>query len=612
MPGSAHTPQHCAVVLVFCVFQTFFSKGSMAAEPESSIDRAFKFLNRQMDRYHQSIIIVGDPEYSAYYPSGLMGDYDALSIERMPAPNPNSGKTGYKVAYTPGSKPQHGWAGIWFQYPAGNWRERPGRNLLGATKISFWIRAEHPEYVKFLLRRGDLPGGPAISSELELENVQGEEWRRYTHPLDGFQLHSVRSLFGLKVEGPSNTVYIDDATVDLPDLDAPRFVQSYVTNECAPGGPPNAAHVYDQALTLLAYLARATHDDLRRAELIARALVQAQRHDRTFRDGRLRNAYASGELIDPDCGCTRITGQWDFQKRQYLEDEFGAGTDTGNMAWAGLALVQAHEILPWAPDSAYLSSASLLGKWIVDNTRVASGPGGFSGGFEGFENTARVNSGQFKSSWRSTEHNIDLVAFFRHLAAVTTEDPPKRQYWLSQADHAQRFVDQMRAPDGHLWTGTVPGGDAINNDVIPLDAQTWSVLGLGRPRDYQTALVWAMQNCRTRSDPVTFDFNCHDGDGTWWEGTAQVATALRLLGLAPQYQPLLKRLGGAQIKDGPAAGAIPAASVCRLTTGFDKTWHSAGRTEPWLYGNAPHTGATAWHIFGSLGANPFDLRGEWK
>jgi hypothetical protein len=599
-------------VILACVFQALLFGSGIAAEPESSIDRAFGFLDRQMDRYHQSVIIAGDPEYSAYHPSGLMGDVDALSIERMRTPNPNTGKTGYKITYVPVGDAGKGWAGIWFQYPAGNWRERPGRNLLGATEISFWIRTEHPEHVKVLLRRGDAPGGVAVD-ELSLENAQGGEWQRYARPLDGFQLHSVRSLLGLKVEGPPNTIYVNDAAINLPALDAPRFVQSFVTNECSLGAPANAAYVYDQALVLLAYLSRATSDDLRRAELTARALVEAQQHDRTFHDGRLRNAYASGELIDPDCGCIRMAGRWDFQKGQYLEDEFGAGTDTGNMAWAGLALVQAHEKLSRTPDSAYLSSATVIGKWIVDNARVASGPGGFSGGFEGFENAAgadggQIRSTQIKSTWRSTEHNVDLVSFFRHLAAA---EPSQRQYWLSQADHARRFVDAMRAPDGHLWTGTVPGGDAVNTGVVPLDTQTWPVLGLGRPHDHQNALAWALEHCTARSDPATFDFNCRDGDGTWWEGTAQVATAMRVLGL-PQYQSLLNRLGDAQIQEGPAAGAIPAASTCGLTTGFAKTWHSTGKAEPWHYGNAPHVGATAWHIFGSLGANPYDLRGEWK
>lgn len=99
MPRLPHAPRYCATLLALCVFQALFSASGVAQERESSVDRAFNFLNWQMDRYHRSIVIVGDPEYAAYYPSGWMGDRGALSIERMSAPNPNSGKTGYKISY---------------------------------------------------------------------------------------------------------------------------------------------------------------------------------------------------------------------------------------------------------------------------------------------------------------------------------------------------------------------------------------------------------------------------------------------------------------------------------------------------------------------------------
>jgi len=51
-------------------------------------------------------------------------------------------------------------------------------------------------------------------------------------------------------------------------------------------------------------------------------------------------------------------------------------------------------------------------------------------------------------------------------------------------------------------------------------------------------------------------------------------------------------------------GALPAASRCGLTTGFDQTFRS-GKTVPWLYPDWPHIGATAWFIFAALGVNPY-------
>ncbi|HEY4171116.1 MAG TPA: hypothetical protein VGM96_30260 [Reyranella sp.] len=389
-----------------------------------------------------------------------------------------------------------------------------------------------------------------------------------------------------------------------------RFLQSYARLACTPEGALNAAHVYDQALALLAFLARGTADDLRRAELIAKALVAAQSHDRTFKDGRLRNAYASGELLDAACNCTRLPGTWNAQANAWWEDEYAAGTDTGNMAWAGIALVQAYALLPSRAGDPYLQAARRLAQWIVATQRDGDGLGGFRGGLEGFEAGPGNPAGQHASTWRSTEHNIDLVAFFRLLAAAIGPQTVEGLDWAEQARHAAGFVESVRSKtsrEGYLPTGTAPASSAIVRTPIPLDAQTWSVLGLGNAKAYEGALDWALANCRATAFAAAFDFNCKDGDGAWWEGTAQMATALEQLGRARDAAPLLRTLEAAQVRGGAATGALPAASRCDLTTGFTKTWPASGKTIPWLYSANAHVGATAWFIFATLDANPYHL-----
>ncbi|HLG49994.1 MAG TPA: hypothetical protein VKY24_27385 [Reyranella sp.] len=393
-------------------------------------------------------------------------------------------------------------------------------------------------------------------------------------------------------------------------LQEPRFIQSYARLACPPQEASNAAHVYDQALALLAFLARGTADDLRRAELIAKALVDAQSHDRTFRDGRLRNAYASGQLLDPNCHCTRLPGAWNAQANAWREDEYAAGSDTGNMAWAGIALVEAHALLPSRAGDPYLQAARRLAQWIVATQRDGDGLGGFRGGLEGFETAPGSPSGQHASTWRSTEHNIDLVAFFRLLAAATAPRTAEGLDWTEQARHAAGFVDSVRrkaSREGYLPTGTAPAGSAIVGTPIPLDAQTLSVLGLGNAKVYESALDWALASCRATGFAAAFDFNCKDGDGGWWEGTAQMAAALKQLGRASEAAPILQALEAAQVRDGLAMGALPAASRCDLTTGFTKTWPASGTTTPWLYSANAHVGATAWFIFATLDAHPYHL-----
>jgi hypothetical protein len=185
-------------------------------------------------------------------------------------------------------------------------------------------------------------------------------------------------------------------------------------------------------------------------------------------------------------------------------------------------------------------------------------------------------------------------------------ETPEGQYWTVQAAHARKFVDKMRNdnPDApYFWTGTGPGA-TINTSVIPIDVQTWSVLRTRQPTNYSGALDWALKNCHEIFRRDAFDFNCNDGDGVWWEGTAQLAAALNWLKRDREAVSILAGLRQAQLRDGIAAGALPAASRCGLTTGFDLPFRS-GRTIPWLYPDWPHIGATAWFIFAALRINPY-------
>jgi hypothetical protein len=583
---------------------------------EQTVDRinaAFNFLDAQMDMFNKSMIIYSEPGFGTYYPSGKIGDVADISIDSEFTGNSHSGRASLRMDYRPTLASSLGWAGVYFLYPDGNWGQFPGRNLSGATKLSFWVCAYHDTHAEFFLggikdpRFAYFDTLPKISTGVV---TVSSTWQRHEIDLTGHDLSSVIGGFGVAMsreqDARSTTLLLDDVEINLPALEEPRFIQSYIADDCPAGGIANAAQVYDQALVLLAFLARGQPDDLRRADLIAQALLEAQHQDRTYRDGRLRNAYASGELLDPHSNTTRIPAAYDRTARRSLEDENAVGSDTGNMAWAALALVQAHMLLPKHAGESYLSAALSLARWIVNNTKVDDSLGGFAAGVHGFESATGVSQGQQRKTYRATEHNLDLDALFGHLAEVTGRDTSEGQYWSAQAAHARKFVDKMRndnADEHYLWTGTGPG-TTINTRVIPLDVQTWSVLRTRQPMNYSKALDWALENCHEAGHRDAFDFNCKDGDGVWWEGTAQLAAALRWLKRDREAMPILARLREAQLRDRTAAGALPAASRCGLTTGFDMSFRS-GRTIPWLYPNWPHIGATAWFIFAALRINPY-------
>ena len=591
-------------------------RGRQAAGPMdggAAVDAAFTFLDAQMDSDHRSMTVYSGSSVPAYYPSGPIGDVGDISIDGEFRAASHSGHSSLRIDYRPAPSGGQGWAGVYLLYPDSNWGQLPGRNLAGATKLTFWVCADQDTRAEFLvggIGQTDLRYHDSLSKTSTGVIAVSTRWQRHDIDLKGLDLSSVIGGFAVVMSrargAESRALFVDDVEIDLPSLDQPRFVPSYVAQDCPEGGLPGIAQVYDQALVLLAYLARGQPDDLRRAELIARALVEAQHRDRTFHDGRLRNAYASGELIDPSLGTARIPGTYDQKARQYFEDENAVGTDTGNMAWAALALVQAHALLPRRTGQPYLEAALSLARWVAANTEVDDTLGGFAAGLQGFERAAGDPAGQQPRIYRATEHNIDLAALFGQLAEATGPATPFGQYWSEKAAHAGAFVDKMRndvAEAPYFWTGTGVG-TTINRSVIPLDAQTWAVLRARNPSNYAGALDWALTNCTETGSRDAFDFNCRDGDGAWWEGTAQVATALRWLKRDQEAAPILARLRNAQLKANVASGALPAASRCGLTTGFDQTFQS-GKTVPWLYPNWPHVGATAWFIFAELGVNPY-------
>ena len=219
--------------------------------------------------------------------------------------------------------------------------------------------------------------------------------------------------------------------------------------------------------------------------------------------------------------------------------------------------------------------------------RDSRGAGGYTGGYEGWEPEPR------KLLYKSTEHNIDLYAVFQRLFLATGEEK-----WEERARHARRFVESMwDEVEGKFWTGTRDDGATANHDVIPVDAQAWAVLALGEEgKPFWAALEYAEANLKVGGG---FDFD-EDGDGIWYEGTAQMAAAYQATGEPEMAAEILGLLMAAQLE----SGALHACDQDGLTTGFNVPVPE-GDPIPWLYYRRAHVGATAWYVFAALGVNPF-------
>ncbi|AEG43407.1 hypothetical protein L600_001100000180 [Isoptericola variabilis J7] len=406
--------------------------------------------------------------------------------------------------------------------------------------------------------------------------------------------------------------FLDAATDAYPDVNpGARLPQSYADQL----GLFSTAFVYDSALAVCASLAGGRVD---RARVIADGLLFAQENDPVHDDGRLRQAYNVGPYTFYD-GSPQPHGLALPDGTANIGWQFGfLGTAVGDMAWPGLALLHAHAA---TGDVRYLDGAVRIGEWIVATTWSERPLGGFSFGVDGAN--APIPNG-------STEHNVDCVAFFRHLRAATGE-----RRWARAAEHARAFVDRMWEPrGGYLYTGT-NDGEEINRDPLPLDPQTWGWLAM-RDARYARALDWAASALAARDvagqgtsqlpagttvEGVMFSSASltssasYNGlpvhpDGVWLEGTAQLAAALADRGRGPdagRAAALLDQVAVAQDEVGagqtiggaplpPASGVVAASSL--LDTGFG-----------FGYFQVQHVGATSWYVMAAEGVNPLQVGG---
>lgn len=553
--------------------------------------RAFEHLEESMDRFHNAFDVYTDFASGGNHgaPSGWMGYTDILKVDPKWDSNSYNGLTCFKNVWETTSVD---WVGIRWLQSENNWGAIPnaGYDLTGATKVTFYARGEAGgEPVAFFV--GGVPGEhpDSIQPAASTGTINlSKDWTKYTIDLSGKDLTHVISPFGWTV-AIDPIFYIDDVKYDLPMPNEARFIQSFeiidIGKEFALS---NNSYVYDNALALLAFLARGSEEDLRRAKILADAFVFALEHDRTYSDGRLRNAYMSGDLSDPVPGTAKLPGWWDIATQTWFEDKFCVSTHTGNMAWAMLALLSYCEM---QGGDQYLEAAKVMGEWIERETRDERGNGGYSAGYEGWEQTASNPEPPKKLLYKATEHNIDLYPAFMRLYHLTNE-----QKWLKRAEHAMQFVRSMwNMESRHFWTGVVEDGVTTNTNNIPVDIQAWAVMVLPHDDTYRFGLQWAESNCHLNIDGFKgFDFN-NDLDGVWFEGTAQMAVAYQIVGNLDAADKYITELQKAQISAPNANGkGIVAASHDGVTTGFD-----------WEYFSRLHIGATAWFTFAKMKYNPY-------
>jgi len=151
-----------------------------------------------------------------YIPSGFMGDYGDVRIEKASKETPYAGDTCIKTTYSAKSSQGAGWIGIYWQNPANNWGDIDGGfDLSKATKLTFWAKGvkggERIEEIKIGGIMGNFPDSDTASiGPVILTN----EWQQYTIDLNGKDLTSISGGFcwvtNVDVNPEGATFYFDE------------------------------------------------------------------------------------------------------------------------------------------------------------------------------------------------------------------------------------------------------------------------------------------------------------------------------------------------------------------------------------------------------------------
>jgi hypothetical protein len=146
-----------------------------------------------------------------FYPSGFMGDTQQIVVTDPWKGDCHSGPTCIKVTYKPGGA--KGWAGVYWQYPTGNWGDNPGRKIEGAKRVVFWVRGQNGgETVDF--KAGGISGKYRDSFERPTSTkALTATWERFEIDLSGADTSSVIGAFNWSTAASANpeglTFYLD-------------------------------------------------------------------------------------------------------------------------------------------------------------------------------------------------------------------------------------------------------------------------------------------------------------------------------------------------------------------------------------------------------------------
>ena len=527
---------------------------------------------------------------------------------------PYSGTTCIRCEQSASKKDRGGWMFLngylreWDGTPGTNDGKKggAGMDLTGADALRFYAKGKKGgETVEFFtcgfgydVKGKKTADNPDSSVRKSLGQVKlTKDWKEYVIPLKGVNLKYIVCGFGYAVDGWANSkkdtvFYLDEIrfTGKIKSAQtAPVLLRSSDEND---ERLRNAAYTEDNALAALAFLSAGKKNE---AKQILDAFVYAVKNDRAYaaansKDSprRVRNAYAAGD-IRPLPGWntgTRLSGWYDKDTGNWMEDLKQVGSSTASNSYAALALLQYYNTYG---GKTYLETARSLMEWVLKNCFDHSL--GFTEGFDGWKESDKLED--YTLTNRPTKDNLLAYAAFSRLYDAT-----KDEKYLDAGLNACRFSENMYNEwKGRFMPGTLEDGYTPDTrSFVYLEIQTLGALTM-----WDTFNGPYLRTLTTIEDMKVKDggypYNRNNKNGGWWtEGTASTALMYRILGKNDRYKAAMNSLVKVQHK----SGLFPAATVDNHYTGLTQTDGTS-----LMYTKDAHIAPTAWFIMAANGYNPF-------
>ena len=528
--------------------------------------------------------------------------------------SPYSGSTCIRCEQSASKKDRGGWMFLngylreWDGTPGTNDGKKggAGMDLTGADALRFYAKGKKGgETVEFFtcgfgydVKGKKTADNPDSSVRKSLGQVKlTKDWKEYVIPLKGVNLKYIVCGFGYAVDGWANSkkdtvFYLDEIrfTGKIRSAQtAPVLLRSSDEND---ERLRNAAYTEDNALAALAFLSAGKKNE---AKQILDAFVYAVKNDRAYASAnskdsprRVRNAYAAGD-IRPLPGWntgTRLSGWYDKDTGNWMEDLKQVGSSTASNSYAALALLQYYNTYG---GKTYLETARSLMEWVLKNCFDHSL--GFTEGFDGWKESDKLEDHTLTN--RPTKDNLLAYAAFSRLYDAT-----KDEKYLDAGLNACRFSENMYNEwKGRFMPGTLEDGYTPDTrSLVYLEIQTLGALTM-----WDTFNGPYLRTLTTIEDMKVKDggypYNRNNKNGGWWtEGTASTALMYRVLGKNDRYKAAMNSLVKVQHK----SGLFPAATVDNHYTGLTQTDGTS-----LLYTKDAHIAPTAWFIMAANGYNPF-------